>query len=176
MSEAEKSVGQVCLGWWGRWIDGKDGKARSARARLRRAGSVIEAVMIPAVHDLNTRLAGQGHDLCHQADRLALIAVSLAVCRHTVGRRAAAAFGRGDPPALSRLRFAGLVRETDPDRLRQPLVRALGHVDGAVDVAALAEDLFYWGEAVRTRWAFQYHGAEDAAPQPQLETTTETTA
>ncbi len=171
MSE-EKTVGQVCLGWWGRWIDGDDGKARAARARLRRPGSVIEAVMIPAVQELNRQLAGQGHDLRQRPDRLVLIAAALAACRHSPGRRAASVFGTPhDQPAVSALRFTGLVRETDPDRLRQPLVRALGQVRGQVDAARLAADLLHWSEAVRTRWAFEYYGA--AAPEPEPESETE---
>lgn len=170
MSGTEKTVGQVCLGWWNRWIDGQDGAARATVARLRRVSSPLDAVLVPAVLDLNRRLAAHGFDLRTRPDRLALIAVALAACKHSKGRRGAAQFGRpSDQPVVSPLRFNALVRETDPDRLRQPLVRALGQVKGAVDVAALGSDLFYWGDKVRTQWAFDYYGAGDALTEQELE-------
>jgi CRISPR system Cascade subunit CasB len=115
-------------------------------------------------------LEAAGHDLHRRADRLALIATALARCSHVHGQPAARAFGTpADRPPFSALRFNGLVRESDPDRLRRPLLRALGQVKGRVDVAALGQDLFHWGETVRTRWAFEYYGAGAAAPHQELE-------
>jgi len=173
MSRTKETVGPICLGWWGRWIDGQDGTARATVARLRRVASPLDAVLTPAVQDLNHRLAGPGFDLRGRPDRLALIVVALAACKHSPNRSAAAQFGTpSDRPAVSPLRFNALVRETNPDRLRQPLVRALGQIKGAVDVAVLASDLFYWNDATRTRWAFDYYGAGDALTKPELETPT----
>jgi len=173
MSEEEKRVGQICLSWWRHWIDRDDGAARASVARLRRVKSPLDAALIPAVHALNRSLAEAGHDLRARPDRLALIACALAACHHTPHRRTAQVFGAPpDQPAVSNLRFNALVREADPNRLRQPLVRALGQVKGAVDVAALADDLFHWGEDVRTRWAFEYFGAGASAPIVNEETLT----
>lgn len=177
MSETTKSAGQVCLGWWGDWFSpasdqGRKGPDRASMARLRRVRTPLDAVLIPAVQDLCKRLAGQGFDLKARPDRLALIAVALAACSHAPGRRAAAQFGTpSDQPTVSPLRFNALVRQTDPNTLRQPLVRALGQIKGAVDVAALASDLFYWNDTTRTRWAFDYYGAGDALAKQELETT-----
>ena len=170
--EQEQSVGSVCRGWWHRWVGADDGAARAARAQLRRVTAPLEAALIPAVHDLNAALAGIGHDLRSDPARLALIATALAACPHPTGRRAARAFGLPkEQPALSALRFNRLVRETDPMRLRQPLIRALAQVGGQVDVKTLADDLFWWTEKTRTRWTFEYFGASDAVPEPEEETT-----
>jgi CRISPR system Cascade subunit CasB len=101
---------------------------------------------------------------------LALIAVALAHIKER-GPKAARAFGTGDPPALSPLRFNTLIRATTPAALWRPLTRALAVIKGAASPGELAADLFYWNEQTRTRWCFDYYGETTAAPM-KLETET----
>lgn len=165
-----QSMGATCRSWWKTGIVGEGGPARRSRAQLRRAAGVTEALCLSATHDLNRRLIEVGHDLRRRRDgpdRLALIAVALAHVADTQGGRAESAakrFGNGDPKALSAIRFNALIRTKEPGQLLRPLVRSLQAVDGAVDVAKLAADLYWWNDKVRADWCFDYHGAADAKP------------
>ncbi len=170
MSESEETVGAVCARWWRETLANDRGPARKTRAELRRADGPVAALALAPVHDLNARLRAAG--FAPAPERLALIAVALAhVDQGQGGARAAQAFGTGDPPALSAIRFNALIRaETMPD-LWRPLIRALKMVKGKVNAARLAEDIFYWNDKTRTNWCFDYYGKPFAAPTPE-ETTT----
>lgn len=154
----EIDVGKAAYGWWAEVL-GNTGKGRAARARLRKAATPVEALEIEATHELNARLGGT---LIARADTLALIAVALANLSESMAEPAAARMaGR-----VSALRFQRLVRIEAPGDLIVPLRRALVQVEGKANVSTLARDLFYWSDAVRTRWCFSYYGAGFAAPEP----------
>lgn len=155
-------VGAAARGWW-RGHLGDSGTGRATRARLRRVSAPVEALQIEAVHDLNRRLGGA---LTGRGDTLALIVVALANLRTDAKENVAERMAGQVAP----LRFQRLVRiETRAD-LIVPLRRALAQIDGAANVAALAQDLFYWSDTVRTRWCFSYYGATSAAPEQPEET------
>lgn len=164
------SAASVCKEWWATCIAADTGAARQARAVLRRAASVTDALAASATHDLNRRLAGAGHDLRKRRDgpdRLALIAVSLAQVTENLGDTAAQRFGGGDPKALSGLRFNALIRAKEPRQLMRPLARALRIINGGANVRKLAADLYWWSDTTRTNWCFDYHGAREAKPIPE---------
>ena len=170
-------LGQIGLRWWASHVQPKDdtAAAKRTRAALRRVVAPVDAISVEAVHALERKLAEAEHSLRRTPGRLTLLAVALGhVKEHRQGHRAALTFGEpvGERRRLGAIRFEALMRATDPDDLMRPLVRALAVVDGRVDVAALANDLFYWSDAVRTRWCFDYYGAPAAAPDPILETMT----
>lgn len=153
--------GTIALDWWRREIHAETGPARALAARLRRTSSPVEVLAEPAVFRLS-----QGLDLRDPA-RLTLIAQVLAVVKTHDGVPVARAFGRGESPALSQLRFQRLIRATAPTELSRALRRALPMVDAGCDVARLGQDLYWWNEDVRIRWCFDYFGA--AAPAPEQE-------
>ncbi len=164
---ANPSIGATCTSWWRTSIVGEGGPARQSRARLRRAAGTTAALCLAATHDLNRRLIEAGHDLRRRRDgpdRLALIAVALAHVTEHRPESAARRFGSGDPKTLSGIRFDALIRAKKPGRLLRPLVRSLRVVDGNVNVAKLATDLYWWNDRARTDWCFDYHGAADAKP------------
>jgi hypothetical protein len=72
----------ICTGWWAELTNKDIGRSRAEWAQLRRAASLMDALMIPAVHRLHKRLAEADHDLQRQPDRLALVAMSLAQVGH----------------------------------------------------------------------------------------------
>lgn len=161
--------GQIGLRWWAGHVRPEDdtGAAKRTRAALRRVDIPMDAVSIEAVHALEAALAEAGQSLRNAPDRLILLAVVLGHAKeHRQGHRAALAFGEpvGERRRLSAIRFEALILATDPGDLLRPLVRALAVVDGRVDVAALADDLFHWSDRIRTRWCFDYYGAPGAAP------------
>ena len=166
------SPGKACMDWWANCIAVETGAARRARAELRRAASVTEALAVEATHDLHWRLVHAGYDLRKRRDgpdRLALIAVALAQVSEHVGATAAQRFGRGEPKALSGLRFNSLIRARSPRQLMRPLARALRLLNGSANVYRLAADLYWWSDATRTSWCFDYHGAGKARPTTEEE-------
>ncbi|MCJ1903244.1 type I-E CRISPR-associated protein Cse2/CasB [Paracoccus versutus] len=160
MSDATKNPGQIAFGWWRRHLrpDDDTGQARALRARLRRADHVTDVLAEGLVIELHDRLA-ETPSWCAEPLTLAALAQVLARVERHEGRRIAQAFGEGDPKALSALRFQRLIRSDDRQELATGLRRALPLIGGACNVAALAEDILFWGEKPRIRWCFDYYGA-----------------
>ena len=157
--------GTVCLGWWRMLTDKNIGSSRSNLAQLRRAGSTVDALAIRAAHDLNRRLAAAGHNLQQRPERLALIVKTLAHVKEHTGERLAQGLGKGEPKALSELRFDRLIRTHDPAELAMQLRRALAAVGPGANVAQLARDLRWWDDSTRAAWCFDYYGASLASPE-----------
>ncbi len=156
MSDDTNRPGQVALGWWRQNLrpDEDSGAARALRARLRRSSDMVELLSEPNVIALYEALNRRP-----SPETLAAIVHVLSQVERHDARRAAQVFGAGDPKPLSALRFQRLIRSNDPAELMQVLRRALPLVGHACNVAALAEDLLFWGERVRVRWCFDYFGA-----------------
>ncbi len=157
MSEkTETSPGQKVLVWWHKHIRPSEdtGAARALRARLRRA-KTVEALSEPQVHAL--------YDLLNRQPGPQALAALVQVLAHVEkhdGQRLAKKFGEGESnKALSPLRFQTLIRTEDREGLATGLRRALPLVGKACNVAALAEDILFWGEQVKIRWCFEYYGA-----------------
>ena len=147
--------GQIILGWWSRNIgDRNSPAARGLAARLRRAGQV-EVLGEGPVHEL-----ARDWGLKDAALLVRLVQVLAEVRGHT-GPRLAQRLGFGDPPKLSTLRFQRLMRAGD--ELLDALRRALVMAERGCNVAALGSDLLHWNEATRSRWCFDYFGAEAPA-------------
>lgn len=161
MNDATKTPGQIALGWWQQYLRPAEdtGPSRALRARLRRADQVIDVLAEGRVIELHDRLDRRADPLT-----LAALAQVLAHVERHEGRRIAQAFGAGDPKPLSTLRFQRLIRSDDREELATGLRRALPLIGGACNVAALAEDILFWGEKPRIRWCFDYYGA--APPRP----------
>lgn len=165
MSDATKKPGQIAFGWWKQNLrpDQDTGPVRALRARLRRADHFADVLAEGRVIELHDRLAEMSS---WRADPLTLAALAqvLAHVERHEGWRVAQAFGKGDPRALSPPRFQRLMRSDDRQELATGLRRALPLVGRACNVAALAEDILFWGENSRIRWCFDYYGA--APPRP----------
>lgn len=161
-------LGGICLGWWRELTNKEIGRSRADLARLRRAHGPAEALAIRAVHRLNTRLAAAGHDLRQRPERLALIAMTLAQVKEPTAASLASRMGRGEPKALSEIRFTALIQTRDAEDLSTPLRRALMATGQAANVARLASDLYRWNDRTRAAWCFDYYGAPDAAPEADL--------
>ena len=93
------SIAEVCKGWWNTCIAAETGGTRRARAELRRAAGVTDALGVSATHELNRRLVRAGHDMRQRRDgpdRLALIAVALAQVTQDLRETAADNSGRAN--------------------------------------------------------------------------------
>lgn len=154
------SKGQTVLGWWQHHLGERSiASAKALSARLRRA-TAIEALAEPAVHALAKALdlKRSAHDT-EALVRLALVLVWVREHEPGAQQRLAQKLGRGDPPLLSALRFRRLMR-AEGDEIVTVLRRALPLTQYRCNVAALGEDLLYWNDQTRTRWSFDYFGAE----------------
>ena len=65
---------------------------------------------------------------------------------------------------MSEDRFTRLLRMETPAEVLANGRRTARMLDGASDPGTLGADLYRWGPAVRTRWAFLYHGHERDLP------------
>ena len=174
------SIGQAALAWWhglqprsetdehggkhaGKHTDKHTGRLGNpaALARLRRAASPVEALMVDAAHDLAKALNRGERDWV----AIGTLAATLAHVRtHDPHPRMARLFGKqggADTPVVSELRFRRLL-QTEPGVERMAaLRRALALTGGRANVADLADSLLFWNDRTRTRWLFEYY---DAAP------------
>ena len=159
-------VGEIVTKWYRTCLDQDRGAARTARARLKRCNSPVEALAVAETHELNTQL--KNHRKKPSADQLALLAITFARLRSVDGVILAAAFGarsmKDGPRKLSELRFQSLIRVQTRRGLITPLRRALAVLgpDLSCNGRVLAEDLYFWNDRVRSNWCFQYFGAEFA--------------
>jgi len=157
MSVETKSVGKIALGWWSANIGNRENAhARSLGARLRRAGP-IEALSETAVHELGKEL-GAGPA---QAEKLVRLVCLLSEVREHNAVQLARRLG-GVEPVLSSLRFQRLMRAQEVE-LVALMRRAILIADRRCNIAALASDLWSWGDKARVQWCFHYFGTEAPA-------------
>ncbi len=182
---------KATLSWWRALYPAATGYRgdAGARAELRRAGTIIEVVMLPAFHDLLHSAKKKGVAVGRLGDaRIRRLALAVAViCERRDGDAGPKSFARvlggateGERPALSPLRFqslmAALSRGGDGDEELSALRRALAVVkDVDFNVAGLVRDLIDFTEARRIRWTFDYYGttrepAESAGDDARSET------
>ncbi|MCY3756658.1 MAG: type I-E CRISPR-associated protein Cse2/CasB [Acidobacteria bacterium] len=161
------SIGEIVITWYRSSLHQNSGAARTARARLKRCISPAEALAVAETHELNTLLKRYGER--PSVDQLALLAIIFARLRSVNGEKLAAKFGtrtmKDGPRKLRELRFQALIRVRTRRDLIAPLRRALAVLgpDPSCNGRALAEDLYFWNDRVRSAWCFQYFGAEFAA-------------
>lgn len=144
-------TGKTILSWWRKALDRETARGRALSAKLRRA-TPVEVLCEPEVHNLAQDL-GTG-----DAARLVRVITVLAEVRENSAAPLAQVIGGADP-VLSHLRFQRLMRSND-DELVSGLRRTIRMAGYTCNVAALGEDLMFWGERTRTRWCFQYFGAD----------------
>jgi CRISPR system Cascade subunit CasB len=65
----------------------------------------------------------------------------------------------GQDGRMSHARFDRLIRAEGND-LTTAILRALPFVERTCNVGRLGADLWFWGDAVRTRWCFDFFGGE----------------
>jgi CRISPR system Cascade subunit CasB len=162
--------------WWGTLMPGEAKGQRGDRAavaRLRRAGSILDAAAEPAAGDLfrQLRFTHNGTNVI----RAALIAAVLAHVRtddrsQSVARAIGTPRGGDDTTALvTPLRFKRLISAREAEDLLIAFRRAVAILDHTANVKDLARQLIAWtddeqADRARTFFAFDYHGAGQYAP------------
>jgi len=158
----ETGIGKVLLNWWAGLVDD-----RASRAILRRASSITAVSLTPPYQRLYRRLLTVGWPekaAPYQNEHLAAVVGLLAHVEQDDGRAPAKAMSQKesgqDRPAVSELRFMRLLESPDLDALFTGLRRALPLMKHSVDVLVLANDIVYWGDIVKKRWAYSYEWPE----------------
>lgn len=179
-SHAPSSRGERALVWWKRHCDPLDGD-RGTRARLRRCRSTVEALGVPAAIDLARRL-GVPRDAPRDDDWRWSVGLDLArvlahVAAHDPSQRPMRSAGwkkfpgdrresdaGDDRPRLPEARFRRLLSASRGEEQVTAFIRLVTLLGGTVNVAALAEDFWYWSDRTKRSWAFDYYAAGSATP------------
>ncbi|OVZ59073.1 type I-E CRISPR-associated protein Cse2/CasB [Pigmentiphaga sp. NML080357] len=147
-----------------RWLTYLDEYDKGGRAQLRRASSVLDAVMCPAVHRLRQQLEELRSTSINDQllDRLAIACALMANLKQPTGRLAvplamSERAAGSDRNAVSELRFRRLLDAHNDEALFTGLRRALPLIDGLVCPIQLAGDVVFWGDKVKRAWAYAYY-------------------
>ena len=145
---------------------------RAALARLRRCSSPLEAAAEPETAALFRRLDAHPNDI----GRIAALASVLAHVRDEPRPSVRIARAIGAPPGgepeeaiIKPVRFKTLMSARSDEEVLIAFRRVVALLDRKANVTNLAELILGWtdddrGDRVRTRFAFDYHGAGFAAP------------
>lgn len=156
-------TGTVLHEWWQGLRDNK-----GDRAELRRCEKVVDVMAVPAYHLIYRRLLQAGLPPAeHERDwngRLPAIIALVAHIKENDGSpkatplaKAMSARSEGsDRPKVSPLRFRRLLELQTPDDLLAGMRRVLPLIEGDVLPRVLAQDLYWWGDKVKRRWAYAY--------------------
>jgi CRISPR system Cascade subunit CasB len=158
----DTAAGKVLMNWW----EGLENDT-GGRALLRRAPNVTAAILTPAYQRLHQRLLAVGWPpdaSSWQNDRLAAVAALLAHVSASDDRPIAESLSQKDPDAdranVSESRFMRVLQSPDFDSLYTSLRRVLPLLHHKVNVYALANDVLYWGDETKKRWAYAYEWPE----------------
>lgn len=147
----------ILIEWW-HGLENNKGE----RAVMRRAASPAEAIFSPAYHRLLGRLQGQGYKVNREA--LAAIAGLVTHVKEHIGdnslaKQMATPKSGNDSARVSGLRFRRLLAITEREELYPMLIRIIRFLDGRVNLASLANAVYWWNENTRKHWAFDYYSA-----------------
>lgn len=154
----ENAFGTILLEWWQKLEDD-----RASRAILRRAPTITAVTLSAPYQRLFHRFQAARWNPDGSAsrdDRLAAIVGLLAhVTQDQPGPPAKAMSHKApgdDRPPVSELRFTRLLESPDVDSLFASLRRVLPLMEHRIDVIALADDILFWGDDRKKRWAYAY--------------------
>lgn len=153
---ADSGIGKGLQAW-----HAKLDNDRGARAMLRRCASLDEAVLSPAYQRFYRYMLACGwpeNAASWQNDRLAVIAVLAAMVKSDDARDLPYRMSEqeGERPLLSELRFRALLKIDDTEELLTGLRRALPLIEYKTNLLRLANDVYWWGETKKKKWAYAY--------------------
>jgi CRISPR system Cascade subunit CasB len=160
----ESASGKALLRWW----EGLDNN-RGSRAELRRAHDLTAIALTGAYQHLYRTLLASGWpeedkpENNWRNERLATIAGLLAHVKVQDERSLPLAMSEGERPPFSELRFRRLLDSSSLDEVFGSLRRALPLVSYQANVLELANDILFWGDGVKKRWAYTYRWSAKSA-------------
>lgn len=157
LADEKEAIGSASHKWWCELQQDS-----SARARLRRAATLLDLVLEPEIHQLRRYLQGlRGHPVeVDKIDKVALIAGVLAYVKEESEKSLGAQLGQTaqDRPAIEpRLRQLLRVDWHSNDELLPKWRRMLTLLDGKVNILALSVLLFNWGDWTKKVLASEFY-------------------
>lgn len=183
MKRQRYKPGSDVLFWWRELTGNTNGNAgetnkgdRAAVARLKRVSEPVMALSQPSVARLAKRLTDNDPAVTSERkreeklQRIGVIAAVLAYVKTNKDKQTARLLGpannEDDSAAMSSLRFHRLLAARGPDELMREMRNAVKLLDGAANVADLADSLYHWDDdRTRIRWTYAYWNAADATPE-----------
>ena len=153
----ETALGQALLRWW----QGLDTN-RGDRAELRRAHNLTAIALTSAYQHLYRTLLSYGWPEADKPEnnwrneRLAALAGLLAHVKNPNERSLPVIMSESERPPFSELRFRRLLESSSIDEVFSGLRRALPLVAYQANVLELANDVLFWSDGVKKRWAYTY--------------------
>jgi CRISPR system Cascade subunit CasB len=143
------------LEWWKTLEDNKGG-----RAELRRAKKLEQVFYSPQFHGLYRKISPIGW---RNEKKIALMAGVLAHIRsdaasQSVATQMAAPGKSGSKAVLSGLRFRRLLQHDSPEELYIPIIRIIRLLDKKINIADLAQSLYWWNSRTKMDWSLSYYG------------------
>ncbi len=136
-----------------RWWKGLEND-KGTRAELRRCDTPEKVMFNPAFPRLCHRLEPLLGEEWNWQLRLAAVIGLLSHVRSTTEQTLAYQMA-GNPPQVSELRFRRLLQR-ERDDIYGAMIRILQMLDHTANPPDLMASVFYWGDPVRKRWAFDY--------------------
>ncbi len=145
---------EILLDWW-KELE----KSRGDRAELRRCHSPLKVAFTPAYHRL--RYALMKHGSIKDMD-LALVAGVISHVKSPVPGSfpvQMADSADGKKAKVSSMRFRSLlsIRDDEPDKLFEKMIRIVHLLDDSADIPSLANGIYWWNEQTKKTWAFAYY-------------------
>jgi CRISPR system Cascade subunit CasB len=156
----EAALGHLLLRWWQGLENDKGG-----RAELRRAHDLTAVALTAAYQRFYRQAISMGWpessdpSTSWRDERLAAIVGVLAHVKYPDDRKLAEIMSEGERPVFSELRFRRLLEAPTTDDLFLSLRRALPIVGHKANMHQLAEDLLYWGDGAKKKWAYAYYSS-----------------
>ncbi|MGA2914346.1 MAG: type I-E CRISPR-associated protein Cse2/CasB [Methanoregula sp.] len=158
---------EALLSWW-KELD----NVRGDRAALRQCHNPLEVAFTPAFHRLKIRLEAFGSISPDQMNKLAIVAGVLSHVKenkpygHERNLQRAFAIQMASSPSnggprkkacVSSLRFRQLLKIENQDELYTTMIRLVRLIGGSVDIASLANGIYWWNELMKKEWAYAYY-------------------
>jgi len=148
--DANKPLGEALQRWWDDLQE-----CNGDRAELRRAETVTDIILLPAFQRTCLRFQPFFQHEENWEYRLAAVLGLLAHVRHANPGEALAIQMSGRPPVVSELRFRRLIQRERSD-LFVSMIRVLRMMGNKANLHDLANSIYFWGDKVKRRWAFDY--------------------
>ena len=147
---ADNPLGEALQKWW------EELQERSGdRAELSRAKTVADVILLPAFQRACQRFKPFFHHQENWESRFAAIIGLIAHVRNPSHTKLALAMAGNPKPVVSELRFRRLIQR-DRDDLYVAMIRILRMLGNTANLSDLANSVYYWGDGVKRRWAFDY--------------------
>jgi hypothetical protein len=152
--------------WWRRNEDN-----RALMAKLRRARAPVEALAIDGFIGFHRVLGADRSRIGREAHLARVLAYVRENSSVRLPRALAGDAGGHAPLSEARLRRLLQIEWRDMDDLGRALVRLVRILKGRANVRDLTTAMLFWGDDVKTEWAYAYFGAAAAAPptSPEIE-------